>query len=295
MKTPFLIFFIHLIYLSVYAEEIPEDKITLPLPLEASIKAAPQLCNSTQEYVDTINFLRAHTKIVVPEKNKANIADAVSKGCTGAAHRFISTLTLLNEIGVDQAKTIEIAISFSNESDQIQKNFISILRHAYLTEYFDFDFRSALLLSYEFSMNMKGNPEKIVYDFEKLVQFCKSKKNISLPIVFCANFSMKLAQYSAYYPQGIFTDFETLYTELTTKRSVSIKEALIISMNVLKYGPKAKENFFQALNFALDKNGLNMTQPAAISFGVKMAERSTTHFPPPFPIEKIQTAEVTKK
>ncbi len=55
---------------------------------------------------------------------------------------------------------------------------------------------------------------------------------------------------------------------------LDMKTALDMTYNILKSGPNAEKNFFEAFEYALDEKGLGLVKDEALRFAVKMAKRS---------------------
>ncbi|MGE3680711.1 MAG: hypothetical protein AB7G93_03220 [Bdellovibrionales bacterium] len=267
------------------AHAVSDDQIH-PDRLRAITEQAKSLCNSTGEYVEALKFMRETRILVVTEEAARKIADKVSKGCDGAARRYSQMLTLLKTVGLSDRRALEIALEFSSYPTDVQVNFAEIFNRAFLSEFFDYDYRMAVELAYELSKNYKGEPALVREDFIELARFCRDTKDLDLPRQLCAELAIRLARLSQFFPQGVKAPFYRLFNELRNKRefSLDVKTALEITYNVLKGGPKAPENFFAAYAFATRKEGLDYDHSAALSFAVKMAKRSHVgEEPPPIP------------
>ena len=233
-------------------------------------------CESTAEYVKVLAFLRANQDFVVTETAARQIADQVSRGCTGAASRFTKILVLLKKIGVSDRKALEMSFDFAKLPDYVQTNFTEIFTKSFLAEFFDYDFTTALALAFELSKDYKGDPHQVRDDFIELVKFCKDGQKLDLPNQLCALYTIKLARLSQYYEHGIRGPFYKIYGTLRDKEEFSydVKTSLDLSYNILKGGPKAMDNFFAAFSFATEKEGLDYAQDKAMKFALKMARRS---------------------
>lgn len=261
--------------------------VTAPVQAAKPEPEGPKLCESTQEYIKTIKFLREY-KGKLPEKASRKIASKVSQGCTGASDRFSKIFLLIREMGVDQGQSLDIAMDFSHLDDETFKNFYEIFQRAYLTEFFDFDFKTSFNLAYELSKDYKGNPEQARKDFLALIKFCSEEKKLGLPLRFCAEFATKVAKLSQYYPKGIYQPFEDLYKKLRTKEpfGLSVKKSFELLIQILQHGPKAPDNFIKGYQFALDPKGLDLNANKALKFALKMAQQSVTELPPPLAKKK---------
>lgn len=233
-------------------------------------------CLSTPEYIATLKFFRSTQVMLVTEEAARKIANKVSRGCDGASERFIKVLKLLKAIGLSDKSAMGIALDFSSRSTEVQKNFLEIFTHSFLAEFFDYDYQNAVQLAFELSKDYKGDAKQVREDFIELVRFCKDGNKLDLPAKLCAAYTIRLARLSQFHPKGIRKDFYQLYERFRDDRTfaMDIKTALETSFNILKNGPRATENFFSAYDFAVAKDGLDMTQGEALNFGLKMASRS---------------------
>ena len=153
----------------------------------------------------------------------------------------------------------------------------------YLTEFFDFDFVAAFKIAYELSKDYRGDRKQVREDFIKIADFCTKDKHLGLPIAVCAQYAIDLARMSQYYPKGVVEPFKAIYTVLREKKpfGLPVKDALEVTMRVLRFGPKAPDNFLRGYRFALDEKGHDATAKAALGFAISMAEKSITELPPP--------------
>jgi len=253
-----------------YDDDMPEVR------RKALARQKEKSCESTAEYIKILDFMRENKDFLVTETAARQIADVVSRGCTGAANRFSKILIMLKKIGVTDKKALEMAFEFSRLPDYVQTNFTEIFTKSFLTEFFDYDFTTALALAFELSKNYKGDPVQVRNDFLDLVRFCKDGQKLDLPTKLCAEYTIRLARLSQYYENGVRDPFYKVYQALRDKEEFSydVKTSLDLSYNILKGGPKAIDNFFAAFNYATQKEGLGFAQDKAMKFALKMAKRS---------------------
>ena len=213
------------------------------------------------------------------------IAEKVSKSCDGGTERFVKVLTLLKTVGLSDTKSMEMALDFSSRPTEVQNNFLVIFTRGFLAEFFDYDYRTAAALAFELSKDYKGDPKQVRDDFIELVRFCKSGDKLDLPTRLCAEYTVKLARLTQFHPKGIREAFYKLYGKFRDdqKFNLDIRTALELSYNILKYGPRAPDNFFAAYDFATDEKGLALAHGAGIEFSMRMAARSFKGSEPPLP------------
>lgn len=254
-------------------------------------KKHPELCHPTEEFKEALNFMRVKKEEINPSEGRARLLAAeIAKGCDGAAKRFAKIYSVLKKSGVDIAKSIDVAMKFTQEDDETTENFFQIFKKTYLGEFLDFDYFSAIKLSYEISTQYKGNRKKAREDFMKILKYCMDKGEMNLPVKTCAELSVPLARLSQYYPDGIYNPFITLYTTLRNDKrfGVSVKVALSILLDILPYGPTAPKNFTDSYDYALDKKGLGVDGREALQFAIAMSHRSAKKLPPPIYIQPKQ-------
>lgn len=247
-------------------------------------KEHPDHCDPIKEYREAINFFRVQKDEINPsEAGARQLASEISKGCNGAAQRFVKTYLLLKKSGVDHPRAIEYGIQFARTDDETVENFFELFKKTYLGEYFDLDYSSALKISFELSKLYKGNRKKAREDFLEISKFCLKKEGLNLPVSQCANLAVSMTRLSQYYPDGIKDEFFKLYKSLREDRrfGVSVLTALRIIKEVLPYGPKAPATFLKSYEYAIDPSGLASGGISAIKFAVLMAKNSIKTWPPP--------------
>jgi hypothetical protein len=253
-----------------YEDDMPEAR------RKALAEQREKNCESTTEYIQVLEFLRGNKDFLVTETAARQIADKVSKGCTGAAKRFSHTLLLLKKSGVSDRRALVMAFQFARMPDYVQTNFSEIFTKSFLTEFFDYDFSTALALAFELSKDYKGDPVQVRNDFVELVRFCKDGQKLDLPTKLCAEYTIRLARLSQYFENGVREPFYKVFNTLRDKEEYSydVKTSLDLTYNILKGGPKAIDNFFTAFSYASQKDGLGFAQDKAMKFAMKMAKRS---------------------
>jgi len=268
-------------YVDDHASPITDNR---PDPREKILaEHAKGLCNPTPEYIKTLEFLRSSKEVLLPDPAAKKVADKVSRGCDGASERFTKVLRVLKASGYSDAKSLELALSFSSMPGEVQDNFTEIFSRAFLAEFFDYEHRSALAIALELSKDYTGDPAQVREDFIELARFCKGAKDLDLPAKACADYSVKVARLSQLYPEGVRKPFLTFFARMREDKefAMDIKSALDITYNVLKSGPRAADNFFSGFEFAMKESGLGLSHTEALEFGLKMAARSYVGKKPP--------------
>lgn len=234
-------------------------------------------CEATKEYVTTVEYLRDKKDFGLKAAQIYKIADSISKGCSGASQRFIKISNLLTKVGVDSASAITHAKKFSRKDDAFVDAFIAIFKQTYSQKNLDLDALNSLKISLKLSVEFSGNIEVAVKDFNELVEFCKDRKEMDLPLPQCAQLATRVTRLGQKYEKPIATPFIKLvkFLEESSKGPKQPKSNVIkIAESVIKFGPVASENFIDAYKYAVKKDGLDFTQAQAIKFGQKLASRS---------------------
>lgn len=244
-------------------------------------RAKEKLCDSTEVFIKTLKFLRETKDFHFNEAANRKIAEQVSKGCNGAAERFSQVLILLKTVGLTEKKSLEVALEFVFSPPEVQKNFIEVFSHAFLAEFFDYEFPKAMKLALELSQDYQGDPTILRTDFISMIQYCKDKKGLDLPLSKCAEYAVLVAKLSQYFEAGVAKEFISLYEALRFRKDMSfdVKKAMELTPRILQNGPKAKENFFAAYKFAVKE--FEYDRKAAVQFALELADRSYVGEKPP--------------
>jgi hypothetical protein len=234
-------------------------------------------CESTKEYVTTVQFLRDKKDFGLNNAGILKIADEISLGCNGASQRFIKVTTLLTKVGIDTKSSLETAKKFAAKGDSFVKAFITIFKQTYSSSELDLDALSAMKISTKLSVEFDGTVEHAVSDFNELATFCKNRKEMDLPLPHCAQMATRVTRLGQKYDTPIATPFIKLvkFLEESKKGPEQPKSQVIkIAEKVIANGPIASENFINAYKYAVKKDGLGISDKDAIAFGIKMSKRS---------------------
>ncbi|MEK6554675.1 MAG: hypothetical protein AABZ31_05515 [Bdellovibrionota bacterium] len=245
-------------------------------------------CRASEEFIKTIEFLRKDQTI--PEKEIRKIAEVVSRGCDGSAERFSKAYLLMKKSGLSFQKSVDVGLAMVRESPVTVSNFYEIFEKMYLGEFFDVNFQSSFEIAFELSKEFKGNLEFARNDFNDFSKFCMDHKKVGLSVTNCAKLAVRFARLSQYFPNRLFKDFNEIYLLLREDKrfGLSLQESLNLTEQILKNGPAAKKNFLQAFNYAVMKNGLNISGREALDFALRMAARSYKgEYPPIYPGEQM--------
>jgi len=234
-------------------------------------------CESTKEYVTTVQFLRDKKDYGLKNGDILKIADEISLGCSGASERFIKVTTLLTKVGIDTKSALETAKKFAAKGDSFVEAFITIFKQTYSSSELDLDALNAMNISTKLSVEFDGTVEHAVSDFNDLAQFCKDRKEMDLPVPQCAQMATRITRLGQKYDEAIAEPFIKLvkFLEESKKGPEQPKSQVIkIAEKVIANGPLASENFINAYKYGVKKDGLGISDKDAIAFGIKMSKRS---------------------
>lgn len=239
-------------------------------------KIQDKFCQSTKEYITTFRYLEAQKTFALKKDDMMKIADAVSKGCNGAAQRFIETNNLLTKAGVETSDSLKIAMKFSDKSDQTTDTFAIIFKETFLKEYLDLDIKTAINFSMKLSLETSGDAVMVKNDFQKIVKFCLDNKGLDLSGPKCSDLATKVAASGSKYKMEMNPVFFEHYNFLTDKDGADLAtyKALEIGVKLIEAGPLSANNFKDAYKFAISKTGLDLGKVAAINYAEQMAMRS---------------------
>ncbi|MEK6624968.1 MAG: hypothetical protein AABY86_08370 [Bdellovibrionota bacterium] len=234
-------------------------------------------CLSTREYITSLNYLREQKSLGLEEKDSRNLADLISKGCTGAAQRFIKIINLLIKAELPSKLAISTAEEICNKSDQVAENFAQIFAKVYLEKFFDLPATEALRLARNLALQLERKAIKVLEDFTILSDFCLSRKGLDLPFTQCLSLIEKVLPQGREQEDSIARAFVKLFEFLTSEEKgpkMATNKALDEAKKTIAHGPNGVENFMLAYLFATNPTGLGLPYIQAIEFAQKMAGRT---------------------
>ena len=261
---------------SVYASgDLLRDQEKVQVPVQVSVQE--KFCQSTKEYITVFRYLEVQKTFTLKKEEMMKIADVVSKGCNGAAKRFIETNDLLMKAGVETSDALKLAMKFADKSDQTTDTFATIFKETFLKEYLDLDLRTAIDFSMKLSLEAEGDAVLIKNDFQKIVKFCLDNKGLDLSGPKCSDLASKVAASGTKYKLEMSPTFFEHYSFLTDKDGADLAtyKALEISVKLIDAGPLSANNFKDAYKFAISKTGLDLGKSQAIGYAEQMALRSS--------------------
>lgn len=230
------------------------------------LKAAS--CESTKEFISSLEYLRRQKNFTLPESENFKAALAVSKNCTGASARFQKMLNTLVSTGVDHDHALKFSIQYSQEDNESVEAFLSLYEGLVLEKKFNLPFYQAFETAKFFAESTKGNKAELKKDFIGFLSFCfEDLDGTLLSLDQCRKLSFQYLNLHKYYPQGVFKDFKNLFVFLRDKRETGlpISTALSITHEVLLNGPGAQKNFIDSYQYGLNQLSLKPSQALALS------------------------------
>lgn len=265
-------------------------------------KINEQNCTSAKEYITTYNFLKSAKEYQINEINIREVALKVSKGCTGAAQRFVHSFEVLMKARAGTHTALSLASALANMSDNHNVAFIYIFTRSFLKEFMDMDFVTSIQLARSLSTDYKGDVTIALSDFKELTQFCANSESLSLSKPQCAQLAARIAKYSESNQTPIAASFIKAYNYFRTKENLQmpIQQAVKMAERIIKISPYAIENFIVAHDFASEqKDGLNLPTKQALLFAFDQAKFSlpstTDNSIDRLPAQNIEKPEVEKK
>lgn len=238
---------------------------------------AQKSCSSSQEFVSTYEYLHKQKHFSLPSTEILKAAIKVSENCTGAAKKFQKMLNTLVQTGIDHNRALLFSIEYSAESEQSVDVFLSLFEGLVLEKKFNLPFYQAFETAEAFATKTKVNKSVMKKDFMGFLNFCfDDADGAQLPLETCRQLALNYIDLQSLYPDGVFTRFKKLFVFLRSQKTTGlpIVEALKLTQQVLKYGPRSDQNFIESYNYSLEK--LNMKPTQALTLAMKLASYSNT-------------------
>jgi hypothetical protein len=242
----------------------------------AVVDEKKKICESSQEFIDTVEYLRKQKDFVIPEMEIVKVALKVSENCTDASAKFKKMLTTLVKTGVNFDHALKFSILYSKETREAVDAFLALYEGLVLEKKFNLPFYQAFETAKAFAESSRStNTGQLKKDFLGFLGFCMGEDNGAyLTMDMCRQLSFKYIKLHAIYERGVFEDFKNLFLFLRDKRQTGlpISTALQLTQTTLEFGPGSRRNFIAAYNYGL--NDLSMKPEQALRLAVKMASQS---------------------
>ncbi len=260
-----------------------ERRFQLPEELVEASKDQ-SLCQSSKEFITTLEFLRDDPEFAVAPYNSTTVAEEVSSGCTDAAQRFISSYRLLRKAGVNISEAMTLSKSLAQRDNETFEVFSEIFMSLFSANGLDLDLSQSLKVARSLSIDFDGPAQDAFSDFQTIIKFCTSDKTLDLPTPLCAQLAQRIAAEGAHTGQKVAYHFIFAFNYLTAKGGADLptSEALKLSEEIVRYHPAALSNFIPAYLYAISETGLGLDKKSALRFATKMASQSRkpTHVVP---------------
>lgn len=229
-------------------------------------------CESTKEFISTLEYLRKQKNFSLPDSENFKAALLVSKNCNGASQRFQRIINTLVMTGVDHDQALHFAVKYSQEDNESVDAFLSLYEGLVLEKKFNLPYYQAFETAKFFAESTKGNKSELKKDFLGFLSFCfEDSDGTLLPLDQCRKISFKYLDLHKYYAHGVFNEFKSLFDYLRNKRETGlpIARALAVTQEVLINGPGSRKNFIDSYQYGL--NQLNLKPSQALSLSLKLA------------------------
>lgn len=107
-----------------------------------------------------------------------SISDQVTKGCSGAAKRFIIVVDNLIRAQLDSASAVKVGLEFVQGNNDQTEAFIEVFKLAFLSKYLDLNIFNSIQLARDLSINFEGNPKVVKRDFSEITKYCIFEPNL---------------------------------------------------------------------------------------------------------------------
>ncbi|MGK5085522.1 hypothetical protein WDW37_19715 [Bdellovibrionota bacterium FG-1] len=263
MKNPGIQWLNGVIILLV-ASEVASAAPPVPSPVPS--------CTSTREYITTLEYLRDRQEVAMPELDAQKTALEASKGCNGAARRFIRVSHLLSRAGLGPRDAVHKGLEFAKRTDQETETFTSVFRQAFAEDAMDLDLRASMKMAEELTGEFDGDTVAVLHDFEKLLDFCSDSGKLGLPKPQCGAFAAHLAKQGQKWNGGISVPYIQAFEFAVSEKGPGLptSKAIEIANKLVTAGPDSADNFISAYRYAISKKGLDLANHAALAFALQM-------------------------
>lgn len=243
---------------------------------KSSDQKKAEWCDSHREFVTTLEFMRKQDYYEMGEKHSRDVAMKVSKGCTGAAKRYVKVYELLRKVEAGARTSINTAIDMALSTDKRVSTFMATFRNAYSENKLDLDISNSLRIARGLSIEFKGDSDKAKRDYDRLVSFCVDQKKVGGSIPVCAKIAYEVTKSAENYKESASEGFIQVYEFLKNHKNLNfqISKAIIEAKKVVAIHPKAAENYVASFKYAISKKGLNIPANKTLKFAYEMAQNT---------------------
>ncbi len=231
-------------------------------------------CSAAREFSTVYKFLTDKEELFLKKDKAIELSTYISKGCTGAAARFIRVVFLLLKSGFTGNDATQYGKELALKSEQQVDAFIKIFKISFLRNGLDLDAQSALSIARRFSVDYKGDPEQALADYENIAIYCSDQEALALPKSHCAEISQifaLLGEKSKIATAPLFKTGLEFLTQDSRGPGMTIKEAIKVMRRIMAQTPQAMENFKNVFLFSSTKDGLALNRNDAIKVAEKVS------------------------
>jgi len=258
----------------------PLSLLILPISLGLTVgMAQANICSSAREFITTHQFLRSGDVFKMDEEASRKISESVSKGCDGAASRFIRTAEVLSRADVSNKDAIEKAIQAALHTESQTENFIRLFQLSFASKYLDLTLENSLKLAEKYSLSNEGNSLIASADFETTAEYCVQNKLIPYSKPECAAMASQVAQKA--FTTGLSSAesfIESIEFLITDDRGPKLppQDGLSLAQKLLEAGGSAADNYIQGYRYAISHSGLEMNRTQAMAFADQMVDLNSS-------------------
>lgn len=242
----------------------------------AATEERKKFCESSKEFIDTVEYLRKQKDFVIPEMEIVKVALKVSENCTDAGAKFKKMMSTLANTGVNFDHALKFAIQYSSENNESVDAFLALYEGLVIEKKFNLPFYQAFETAKAFAESSRStNKGQLKKDFIGFLEFCIGENNGAyLTMDVCRQLSFKYLKLHTIYERGVFEDFKSLFEFLRDRRQTGlpIAVALEITQDTLEFGPGSRRNFIAAYNYGLSDLGMKPEQ--SLKLAIRMAAQS---------------------
>lgn len=242
----------------------------------ATTEDKKKFCESSQEFIATVDYLRKQKDFVIPEIEIVKVALKVSENCTDASVKFKKMLSTLVNTGVNFDHALKFSILYSSENAESVEAFLALYEGLVVEKKFNLPFYHAFETAKAFAESTRStNKGQLKRDFLGFLGFCLGEDNGAyLTMDMCRQLSFKYLKLHAIYERGVYEDFKSLFQFLRDRRQTGlpIAVALEVTQDTLEHGPGSRRNFIAAYNYGLSDLGMKPEQ--SLKLAIRMAAQS---------------------
>ena len=252
-------------------------------------------CGASKEFVTLHGFLKKDPEDRIQDPDALELAKKASKGCSGAAQRFIRVSKTLGIAGVNRKNRMEAATEFSLRDDASTETFVAVFRAASASDVLDLDLDASLRLARSLSSEFKGDPAKALRDFERILKWCSDATRSGLIRKDCGAFAVEISRTGEGWKESVSEPWIDLFGYLTSTSGPGLTtgEARELARELALNGPGALRNFSVAYEYALDSKGLAFTRDQSVALAKDLVSLKTA--PDSIRSEERETRPGTRK